>query len=61
MPINKETHTMTSTALSKELHKKIKKDAVKNKRSVSSQIAYILEEHYKKGDLLNDLEDDRSK
>lgn len=45
MPINKETHVSASTILTKEMYEKIKALAKKNKRSISSQIAYILEQY----------------
>lgn len=43
MPINKEIETIVSTILLKETHQKLKKIAKNNKRSVSSQIAFYLE------------------
>lgn len=44
MPINKETHVSASTILTIEMYDKIKTEAKKNKRSISSQIAYMLEQ-----------------
>lgn len=45
MPINKETHVSATTILTKEIHKKVKELAKKNKRSLSGQIAYMVESY----------------
>ena len=37
----------TSIRLREELHEKIKKDAEKDKRSITKQIEYIIETYYK--------------
>lgn len=44
MPINKDTHTTAQTVLTNEVYKKVQKEADKNKRSVSAQIAYMVEQ-----------------
>jgi hypothetical protein len=45
MPINKDTHVTAQTVLTTQVHDKIKELAKENKRSVSSQIAFMLEEN----------------
>ncbi|MDK2800587.1 MAG: hypothetical protein PWQ70_2206 [Clostridiales bacterium] len=47
MPINLETQVSASVILDKEIYKKIKELAKKNKRSASAQMAYMLEEQLK--------------
>ncbi|MED1125388.1 ribbon-helix-helix domain-containing protein [Bacillus atrophaeus] len=44
MPINRDTHTTAQTVLTKEVYDKLQKEAKKNKRSVSAQIAYMVEQ-----------------
>ena len=48
MPENKKTKVNTSAILPKELYDEIKEEALKNRRSVSSQIAFMLEEDLKR-------------
>lgn len=48
MPENKKTKVNASAILSKEIYAEIKKEASENKRSVSSQIAFMLEEDLKR-------------
>ena len=47
MALNKDTHVQRNVILTKELDKKINDDANNNHRSISGQIAYILEQYYK--------------
>ena len=37
---------VVGTYLTKEIRDKVQEDAKKNKRSISSQIAFIVEQHY---------------
>lgn len=48
MAINRKTHVNASSILTIETYEKIKRLAQKNKRSISSQIAYMLEQALKK-------------
>jgi hypothetical protein len=47
MAINKETQVSASVVLDKNFYKKVLELADHNKRSASSQMAYMLEEYYK--------------
>lgn len=46
--MTKEKKINASAILTKEVYEQIKEEAKKNKRSVSSQIAYMLEESLEK-------------
>lgn len=46
MALNKDTHEVRSVVVTIELDKIIINDAERSKRSVSSQIAYVLEQYY---------------
>lgn len=48
MAINSETHVSASAILTKETYQKIKDLAKKNKRSISAQIAFMIEESLEK-------------
>ena len=45
MAINYETHSNVSVVITKELKEQIKEIADKDKRSMSAEIAYILEKY----------------
>jgi hypothetical protein len=47
MPIDTNTQVSASVILDKEVYEIIRKIAKENKRSASSQMAYILEEYIK--------------
>lgn len=47
LAINKDTQVQRNVILSKELDKKLNDDAANNHRSISGQIAYILDQYYK--------------
>jgi hypothetical protein len=47
LAINKDTQVQRNVILSKELDKKLNDDANNNHRSISGQIAYILDQYYK--------------
>ena len=44
MAVNKETHVNASVVMEKEIYEKLKTLAQKNKRSVSKQILFWIEE-----------------
>ncbi|GAM11828.1 hypothetical protein OR1_04146 [Geobacter sp. OR-1] len=43
MPVNTETHVNASVVLEKDIYEKLKVVAKREKRSVSKQIAYLVE------------------
>lgn len=45
MAIDKEKQVVASVILSKEVHEKIKQVAKKNKRTASSQMAFVMEKY----------------
>jgi hypothetical protein len=47
MALNKDTHIQRNVIVTKDIDKKINDDANSNHRSLSGQIAYILEQYYK--------------
>lgn len=47
MPLNIKTHTQRNVILTKEVDSKIIKLAEDNHRSISSQIAYMVEQYLK--------------
>lgn len=60
MAINNETHINTSVILTREIHQKLKELAKKNKRSMSAQIAFIVEEYLEREGLDDGMEDTES-
>lgn len=45
--------TPTSIRLEKSLYEKIKKDAIRDKRSITQQISYMIEKYYEMTQIIN--------
>jgi hypothetical protein len=58
MPMNPDTHSMIGVVVPNEIKEQVKKLAESEKRSMSAQIAYLLEQYLKEHGYLGERADD---